>query len=116
MRSPLGEVVQEFRNYAAAHGRATLAGDYEAANKNHDKLVELVPVIREYGTDGRLALALLADDADDAVSCWSATHLLKVDEAKAISVLSRLAAKTGPMAFNAEMVLKQWRKGDLMLP
>ncbi len=116
MKKSIEDVIQNYKNLAIAHGKATLAGDYKAANKNHDKLISLVPMIRDYGKEGVAALARLAEDADDAVVCWSATHLLKSNEAKAIAALNRLTAKSGPMAFNAEMVLKQWKKGELVLP
>lgn len=112
----LEDIILKYRAYAITHGAATLAGDYKVANKSHDKLVALVPFIRGYGKNGEVALALLAEDSDDAVACWAATHLLKVDEMKATTVLRRLAGKGGPIAFNAEMVLKQWRKGELVLP
>lgn len=112
----LEDVILKYRTYAVAHGNATREGDYKAANKSHDGLTALIPAIRGYGKEGEAALALLAEDSEDAVACWAATHLLKIDEIRATTVLSRLAGRSGPIAFNAEMVLKQWRKGALVLP
>ncbi len=82
MKKPLEEIIQAYRNYAFAHGKATIEGDYKVTNENHDKLIALVPTIRDYGKDGEIALAHLTEDPDDAVACWSATHLLKLDEKK----------------------------------
>ena len=107
------DLICKYREYAVAHGAAICSGEYKAANKYHDKLTSLLPLIREAGDDAAVALAQLVNDRDDAVVCWSATHLLSANEAVAIPALNRLVKKSGPMAFNAKMVLKQWEKGEL---
>ena len=116
MNESLQNVIEKSRKFAIAHGKATLTGDYKSGNLAFDKLVALVPVIRKYGKDGEAALLHLTEDADDSVVCWAATNLLKSHEAQALAALERVAKKTGIMAFNAELVLKQWNKGELILP
>jgi hypothetical protein len=116
MSEPLQSIISEARNLAVAHGKATLSGDYKSGNRAFDKLMAIVPVIRGYGYDGEVALLQLTEDADDSVVCWAATIVLKSNEAKAIAALEKVSKKTGIIAFNAQMVLKQWKKGELVLP
>jgi hypothetical protein len=116
MSETIHNLKEEYRRLAQAHGRATLSGDYEAANRNHDELVALDPMIRAFGDTGKAALLELVEDADEAVVCWSATHALAFDEARALAALEPLAKKQGPMGFNAKMVIRQWKKGELVLP
>jgi len=103
----------EYREHAEAHGKATLSGDYKAANRSHDKFVALVPKIRAYGYAGESALLELTDDTDDAVGCWAATHTLRFNEPRALATLEKLSKKSGPIGFNAKMVVQQWVKGEL---
>jgi hypothetical protein len=116
MSNVIDTIKNQYRALALAHGRATKAGDYKEANRNHDKLLALVPKIRACGQDGEAVLLALTEDSDEAVVCWSATHVLPFDEKRALAVLSELAKKPGPMGFNAKMVVQQWKKGELILP
>jgi len=116
MNESIGRLVKEYREAALAHGKATIEGDYKSANLNHDKLVALLLKIRESGGLGQAALLALAEDQDQAVACWAATHSLKFDEERALAILNKLSEKLGPMGFNAKMVIQQWKKGQLILP
>lgn len=116
MNESLLSIIEESKQLAIVHGKATLTGDYKAGNIAFDKLLALIPRIREYGKDGEKALLSLINDADDSVVCWAATSLLKSNEKEAILALERVAKKTGILSFNAEMVLKQWKKGELVVP
>ena len=112
----LVDLVLEYRDSAVSHHEGIVGGNSKLANESHERLVELGPAIRGFGKDGEVALALLAEDPEDAIAYAAATHLLKIDEPKAVGVLSRIAEKKGIVAFSAFMVLKQWRKGGLTLP
>jgi hypothetical protein len=39
-----------------------------------------------------------------------------VDEERAVAVLEELAAKKGFVALDAEIILKEWRRGSLRFP
>lgn len=107
---------EEYREIAAAHGIATLNGDYKAANSQYERLVALVPRIRSCGSSGEEALFELTNDNNDAVVCWAATHSLSFDPARALSALEQLSQKKGPIGFDATMVVQEWKKGSLVLP
>ncbi len=116
MKETIQQLIKDYRESASAHGKATFDGDHKAANRNYHKLVALLPKIRAYGNAGEMALLALSADKDESVACWSATHSLKFEENRALSVLSDLAKKAGPIGFNAKMVVQQWAKGQLFLP
>lgn len=116
MNDTIHNLIEKYREHAQAHGRATLSGDYKAANRSHDELVALVPMIRAFGDPGKAALLELTEDADEAVVCWSATHALAFDEGRALAALESLAMKQLPIGFNAKMVIREWKKGELVLP
>lgn len=113
MSEMINTLIKEYREHAEAHGKATLTGDHKAANRSHDKLVALVPKIRNLGHTGEAALLTLTKDASDAVVCWAATHSLRFSESPALAALEGLSKKTGPIAFSAKMVAQQWMKGEL---
>ncbi len=107
------QLIAEYRELAQAHGQATINGDFKAANRSHDRLISLLTSIRSLGVDGQARLLRLTCDSDDSVSCWAATHTLPFDECRALEVLDTLSSKSGPIGFNAKMVILQWKKGEL---
>lgn len=106
----------KYREFAEAHGAATRRGDYKAANKSYDKLVALVPKLRGYGSEGEAALLRLMNDRSESVAVWAATHSLPFAESDALAVLDTLAKKAGPTGFAAEIVVQQWKRGQLIIP
>lgn len=116
MTNEIAKFVDGYRSYAEKHGVATNEGDYKVANKSHDKLLKALKKIRSFGEEGSLALLSLTDDDNDSVRCWAATHSLTFNEEKAEKTLQDLTLKGGPISFNAEMVLDEWRKGTLEIP
>jgi hypothetical protein len=116
MNNELQASIDTYRKNAANHGKATIEGDYESANKCHDLLIKALNEIRSYGEEGSIALLSMVDEKNDSVKCWAATHSLKYDENKSEQVLKELSLEKGPIAFNAEMVLSEWEKGTLEIP
>jgi hypothetical protein len=104
------------RYIAAArdHGLATDEGDDLLANRSHDDLHAALRDLIEQG-ERRILIDLLAHE-DASVRAWAATHVLPIAEARAIEVLEELTKLPGIIGFEAEMVLKEWRKGTLVLP
>jgi hypothetical protein len=116
MTKTIEELMAECRELARVRGRALERGDSKSANRNYDKLVRLVPLIRAFGDAGTAALITLTTDDDDAVACLAAIYTLPVDEERALALLEGLAAKRGIVAFTAKMCIEQWKKGEMKLP
>lgn len=105
-----------YREFAIAHGAATLQGDYKAANESCRNLVALLPKLRAYGSEGEDALRRLMNNSSEAVVGWAATHSLPFAELEALGALDKLGDKSGVIAFGAKMTAKQWRSGQLVVP
>ena len=104
--------VEDYINAAIKYGEATQEGDNKVVNKNY-KLID--SIFRKLKTENRLSeLVLLMDHVNEDVKMWAATHLLVFDEQKAKQVLSEIAKDTTSLnAYEAEMTLKEWEKGNL---
>ena len=116
MIKELERIIEEYKSYAVNHGEATLEGDSTVANQNYDKLKTVLKQIKEFGDDGGLALLSLLEDNNQSIRCWAATDSLRFNESKAKKALKKLSKEDGIIAFDAKMVLKEWRKGTLKLP
>ena len=104
---------EEYREAAERHGTNTISGDYKKTNKAYDDLVKVLHRMRQLDDRGESILLRAAQDHTNSVACWAATHLLPLSEQEAIKVLERIASGQGPIAFDAEMVLEEWRAGRL---
>ena len=111
MNKSLDDLIWEYRHNAVEHGRATEIGDHKKANKDYDRLIKALRLIREHGTDGDDAVLGLLSDEDASVRCWAASHCLKVNEETARHTLEAVSALPGIIGFNARMVLAEWDKG-----
>jgi hypothetical protein len=116
MTNELEKVINEYRLFAQNHGRATLDGESAQANINYDRIIESLHKIRQFGNEGNVALLLLTEDADQSVRCWAATHSLNYNERKAKEILKKLSKGKGIIAFDAKIILNEWKKGTLKLP
>lgn len=116
MTKKIKSVIDEYKNYAINHGKATLEGNSAVANRNYDKLKTVLKKIREFGNEGGLALLSLLEEDNQSIRCWAATDSLKFDENKAKKALKKLSKEDGIIAFDAKMVLQEWEKATLKLP
>ncbi len=108
------DLVKQYASSAKRHGHATNSGDSSAANAAHD---DLYAVFRELKKSGKLAcLEPLLQNSNVDVRCWAATHYLLVDERRATKALKALSKGSGIAAFDAEMVLAEWKAGRLEFP
>jgi hypothetical protein len=116
MNKELDTLIAVYKENASKHGKAIVEGDYNLANESHDLLIQVLIEIRKHDEEGAIALASIIQDKDDSVKCWAATHSLSYDQDKSEKALLDLSEKKGPIAFNAEMVLSEWKKGTLEIP
>lgn len=105
----------KYRKIAKEYGAAYVNGDHKVANRNYDKLVALLPKLRATDDRGKEILRRLMKDECDAVATWAATHSLPIAESDALAILRAIAQKEGVIGFSAEMVLKEWKGGRLVI-
>jgi hypothetical protein len=105
--------IERFEQAAIDHGKYMKTGNSAACNRAYDKGRQALRELRIQPDRGQTALLGLLNHDDDSVRVWAATDLLSLNSELAIPVLERIAAGAGVVAFDALMVLKEWRAGRL---
>src|SRR5262245_25446244 len=101
---------------AAAHGAATERGDYKVGNKKYRELKAALQSLRSTVETWPEVRQERLSHEHPHVRCWAATHLLAPRPGPAVATLESLASQPGIAAFNAQMVLREWRAGRLRAP
>ena len=114
----MNKIIEEYRNYAKLHWKASKEGDYKTANKNYAKLTKIYKVfdVNEQFSEG--VLIKLLSDSSFAVQVWAASHCLGLKKFKDIALerleyISKLNAKEAP-SFEAKMTLQEWREKGVL--
>lgn len=107
-------VSEKYVEAAIKHGAASREGDYKTANKAHKALMDALKEMRSLPDKGVPELLALINHSDSFVVCWAATHLLPTQEMIAKEVLEELSKNESDLAaFDASMVLREWKAGRL---
>ena len=110
------ELVSEYAEYASQHGKATELGDYKKGNKVHDKLIKIYRQIKEQGDLAHPMFKKMLYSSDPGVKSWAASHLLAISPKEAETVLTDIGKTPNSLvAFTANMILEEWKKGRLVL-
>ena len=83
------------------------------ANKWAKKLIRQHNQLR-ITQKGRNAISKLMDDPNPHVRCWASSHSLEWNPKVAIATLEELSKSEGPCAFDAQMILSEYQKGNLL--
>jgi hypothetical protein len=104
--------IDEYRRYAADHGRHTLDGDVDATNFAYDELQRVFVSIVRAGFASELFQ--LYDDRDPWVQSWAAAHSLEVDPERALDKLRQLETAGIPhVSTGAKYTIEGWNNGTL---
>jgi hypothetical protein len=110
----LNEVIDEYIKAAMSHGEALAEGNSKKANSAYDLIEKNYNILRESMNDGLELLVGLLTHENNSVRLWAARHTLNYNSNLAEKVLSELGTlKKTPVAFDARMVLSEWKKGNL---
>ena len=112
----LDDIKHRYASAAQEHIAATERGDHETANRAHDVVIECLRLLRQTNDRGQRVLVELLSSPQAGVRAWVATHLLPLEPAIAVQALEELSKLPGAVGFDAETVLKEWRKGTLEIP
>ena len=110
------ELLRQYSEHAKAHYEFLLKADHEQANWNYDELMALLEELAKPEYSGGTALLRLLDVEDPTVRLAAASHCLNIDEPRSLGVLRKLAKSKGLNGFRAELVLEEWKKGNLRIP
>jgi hypothetical protein len=113
----IASLVNRYSESAAAHGRATEAGDHKTANAAHEVLATVYRELRRRGVEAQRALLPLLEHNDIGVRGWAGAHALEFAPSEGESALTALAeVPRSLISFSAKMTLRQWREGTLRFP
>lgn len=101
---------------AVAHGEASENANSRLANRSYHKKIKALHALDRASPEGRKVLRRLYSHPDAAVRSSAAAHLLHEDGEIAVTVLEEVSKGPGVVAFDAEMVLREWRAGRLKIP
>ena len=110
------DLVSRYAEAAETHGHASRRGDHETANEQYSTLATVYAELRRRGPEAQRALLALLEHPEPAVRGWTAAHALEFSPEDGEPALTELVAEGGPIGFNAEMTLEEWRQGNLRFP
>jgi hypothetical protein len=100
---------RQFLEAVRLHGSYTRDRNFPATNPAYDRAAKALRAVRSQPDRGeRFLLACLADP-DPSVVAWAASSLLP--DKRAIEALKHVACGDDFVAFDAEMILEEWRAG-----
>jgi hypothetical protein len=99
---------QQFLEAARLHGHLMIE-DPAATGEAYDKAAAALRALRTLPDQGNGFLLACLQDADPSVVSWAAAALLPNEEA--VKALERVARGDNFVAFDAEMILDEWRAG-----
>lgn len=114
----LNKIIEDYKNSALNHWKATCEGDNKSANKYYSRLTKIYKLFMENNEIKELILPQLINDSDYSVQTWASAHGLGLDfmkeEAKnKLLLISKLPPNEAP-SFEAKMTLQVYKeKGTL---
>lgn len=100
-----------FQEAATKQAEATENGDYKTANKNYDKIIDIMDYLKRENSVDRLHDFLSAPSV--GIRIWAASYLLPTHEKESVKVLQEIEKGEGIHSLTAETTLSQWRIGNL---
>ena len=108
----LKEALEIFEDAAIKQSDAiTQKGSSKIANRNYDKILAVAQYLRENKLLPELSVFYTHPNL--SVRSWAAAYLLPVYEEKSIKILEEIAKIEGFGALDAEILIKEWRNGNL---
>ena len=102
----------EYRRAAQDHGKYTMSGESDLANKAYAVLRSIFLELVAKGQDA--TICNLYDDPDPWVQLWAATHTLEIAEKDAVEKLKYLQAARKPiLSLDAKYTLLEWQNGKI---
>lgn len=109
----LDQLAKLFVEASISHGQGTLTGDYQKCNKAYSLIQIVYDELKRRDLVENVLFNLLINE-DISVRIWAASYLLQSVPEESMKVLKEISSTyTGILSSNAELVLEEWKKGDL---
>lgn len=100
-----------FKEASVNHAKSIEEGNYKNANRNYDNVIKSVSYLKK--EDAVYELLILLTSNDIAIRLSAATFLLPTHEQESKKTLIDIMKNQDIHSFRAEMILKEWQKGNL---
>lgn len=107
------DALRLYEEMAEAHAKATEEGDYKVANNCYKGIICAIDFLNK--NDCIRSLESFLDHSAVGVRLWTATHLLSINEAKCLKVLSKISDTVGIHSLTAKTTIREWKNGNLRL-
>ncbi|HJA55866.1 MULTISPECIES: DUF2019 domain-containing protein [Bacteroides] len=108
----LKEALEIFEDAAIKQADAIMQkGSSKIANRNYDKILSVAQYLRENKLLPELSVFYMHPNL--SVRSWAAAYLLPVYEEESIKILEEIAKFEGFGALDADILIKEWKKGKL---
>lgn len=110
----MDELIEKYVMASINYGKAQEEGDFDKQNKNTAILRKVRIKIKENNSIYVKSLEQLLEHENDYVKLKSAYDLLPILTVKAEKTLMELSNRKGLLGFEAEMILQEWKIGNLL--
>lgn len=108
----LTEAFDVFKTNAIEHGQCTESGNYRLGNKCYNRIMDAIKYIA--AQNGYDELKIMLNETNPSIRLWTAYALLHVDTKDAVDTLKHIIKhEDGMIAFNAEITLEEFMKGNI---
>lgn len=105
------QALKLFEEYSTKRGKALYSGDSKTANRCYDNIRKIVHILRDEKQLDRLAI--FYNHPNTFVKSAAATYLLPVHEKESIKVLKEISKMKVFGSLDAEIIIKEWKNGNL---
>lgn len=116
MSGDVQAILERYVVSARGHGEATENGDHRRANRCYRGIMKALHELDTDTVNGRGSLLDILSYDVPSVRAWAATHLLNMYPDEAVAALEEVVRLPTIVGFDAQVVLKEWRKGTLRIP
>lgn len=106
-------MIDQFISLAREYGTSIDAGDNKSANKAHHKIMSLYKKLQSQNQLSDLEDLFTHEDIN--VRLWAATCCLRINEKKALDVLTKISESDQITGLTAKMTLDLWKNGLLQI-
>lgn len=104
---------EEYIDAILKREKALETGNARVANRYYDKIADIIDKLKEENTKELMKLKPLLEHEEVSVRFTTAFYLLQIIPEDAERILEDISQTRNRSSFEAEMTLREWRKGNI---
>lgn len=105
------KLLKSFEEFCIKQTEYSWNGKSKKANYYYDQIFKVVNLLKEMNSLS--SLSVFYSHPNIGVRTWAACFLLPVNEKQSLKVLKEISKMDVRGSYTAELVIKEWKKGDL---